>query len=717
MGIKLDFNSISLQLLLLVLIVAIVPVILLTYNNYATLSQDKYTQFEDKINDVSSMIKRDYQSQMDRDNNAAARIGMDPKIVTAMKNKDYVTVKKLLDLYKVEFGFFDIITIYDNNSIVVARSTTTRTGDFNTNQQVMAALNGSETSATDIVSAHVIQMNDLENKLGGMIDNEGLAIVNAMPIQDDNGTTLGAVYTAQVQNNNFWLVDTITQESGAYCTIFQGETRISTTLIDSQGQRIVGTKVSPEIAQHVLVNGEIYRGTLKVNNIDLFVHYEPLKNSQNEIVGMLFAGYDIGPGLAELNNMQVQAAMIAIGASMLSLSIGYIIVTRVTRPIEKLVKIANRIAGGDLDTRVETGAKSGEIGELSNAINKMVFYMVNNIKYRINYNESILKGISDPMFVVDNDRNITFFNEPAARLTGYERSDALGKKCYDIFKMPICSAYCLGEDCWKKADIVRGYETTVVNKEGNSLLVRGSSAPIRDADGKIIGSIEMLRDITLEKKAENMIKESLKEKEVLLREIHHRVKNNLQIISSLLNLQSGYVKDRDALGMFRESQNRIKSMALIHEKLYLSKDLAKIDFAEYIRSLTNNLFHSYGAYKNETALETEIEHVSLDIDTAIPCGLIINELVSNSLKYAFPNGRKGKIWIKMKCSYNEDGKLYTLIVGDNGIGIPEHIEFKNTETLGLLLVNTLVCQIGGSIELDRENKTEFRISFNENKKP
>ncbi|MCD1295452.1 hypothetical protein CUJ83_10620 [Methanocella sp. CWC-04] len=717
MGLKLDLNSIFIQLLLLVFIVAIVPVVILTYNNYTTISQDKYAQFNDKIKDVSAMVERDYKTQMDRDNNAAARISMDPKLISAMRSRDNHTVKCLLGEYSKKYSFFDIITVYDNNSIVVARSTTNKSGDYNINSQVRDALDGKESSVTDIVPEQVIRMNDLENKLGGMVNNEGLAIINALPICDDNNTILGVVYTAQVQNNNFGLVDTITEESGAYCTIFQGDTRIATTLMDPQGNRIVGTKVSPEVADRVLNKGEVVRGTLKVYDYwDLYVHYEPLRNGEDEIVGMLFVGYDIGPGLVELNNMQVQAAAIAIIASMLSVGIGYAVVTRVTKPIDKLVIIANKIAAGDLDVKVETDAKGGEIGELSNAIKKMVHYMVNNIKYRINYNESILKGISDPMFVVDNDRNITFFNEPAAKLTGYQLDEAIGRKCYDIFKMPICHNYCLGDDCWKKVDIVRGYETTATTKDNDVIIVRGSSAPIRDANGQIIGAIELLRDITIEKKAEDMIKESLKEKEVLLREIHHRVKNNLQIISSLLNLQSGYVKDREALGMFRESQNRVKSMALIHEKLYLSKDLAKIDFAEYIRSLTNNLFHSYGAYKNNITLKTKINRVSLGIDTAIPCGLIINELVSNSLKYAFPRGRSGEVWIELNRDYTEEGITFILKVGDNGIGFPGGLDFKNTETLGLQLVNTLSCQLGGTIELNRENGTEFIITFQETKK-
>lgn len=217
----------------------------------------------------------------------------------------------------------------------------------------------------------------------------------------------------------------------------------------------------------------------------------------------------------------------------------------------------------------------------------------------------------------------------------------------------------------------------------------------------------ILHDITRRKNYEKQIKESLSEKEVLLKEIHHRVKNNLQIISSLLNLQSRYIKDENALGAFNESQNRIKSMALIHEKLYQSEDLTKIDFAEYIKSLTFHLFRSYSVNPGTVELSINFGDVLFDIDTSIPCGLIINELVSNSLKYAFADGRKGKISIDLQL----DGEKYVLVISDNGVGFPEGLDFQNTGTLGLRLVNILVNQINGVITLDKSEGTSFKIVF------
>ena len=204
------------------------------------------------------------------------------------------------------------------------------------------------------------------------------------------------------------------------------------------------------------------------------------------------------------------------------------------------------------------------------------------------------------------------------------------------------------------------------------------------------------------------LKKTLIEKETLLREIHHRVNNNMQIISSLLSLQSTQVKDERDLGLFIDSQNRVKSMAKVHERLYQSNDLSSIKFAEYGMSLLNDLFSSHRA-PSGIRLRVDIEDLSFNMETAIPCGLIINELVSNSLKYAFPNG-EGEIYVNL-ITYDED--KFLLSVSDNGVGLPEDLDFKNTDSLGFRLTNNLTMQLEGEIELDRSNGTKFTILFEE----
>lgn len=207
--------------------------------------------------------------------------------------------------------------------------------------------------------------------------------------------------------------------------------------------------------------------------------------------------------------------------------------------------------------------------------------------------------------------------------------------------------------------------------------------------------------------AEQRITASLKEKEVLLREIHHRVKNNMQIISSLLRLQAEKVKDKNVRESFQISQNRIRSMALIHEELYRSTDLAHINIYHYIHKLVPQLFSSYGISKKRIYLEIDIDNIPLNINQAIPCGLIINELVSNSLKHGFPNGRSGMITIIMK----KLKKSKRLIIKDNGIGFPNDKKLNKYESLGLQIVRDLVRQLEGTITLNKKAGTEFIIRF------
>jgi two-component sensor histidine kinase len=213
---------------------------------------------------------------------------------------------------------------------------------------------------------------------------------------------------------------------------------------------------------------------------------------------------------------------------------------------------------------------------------------------------------------------------------------------------------------------------------------------------------------TIAERAEAQIQAALREKELLLKEIHHRVKNNLQVIYSLLSLQSEYVRDERSLELFRESQNRIKSMALIHQELYKSGDVETVDFAAYVRDLVANLFRSYGVRAPVIRTRIEITDVFLPLQTAIPCGLILNELVANALKYAFPAGQPGEIHIAF---HPDPAAGFILIIADNGIGLPTDLDFRNTESLGLRLVVTLTEQLQGAIERLPESGTAFRITF------
>lgn len=235
----------------------------------------------------------------------------------------------------------------------------------------------------------------------------------------------------------------------------------------------------------------------------------------------------------------------------------------------------------------------------------------------------------------------------------------------------------------------------------------GHAKPEKLEDGSFIWH-GYYYDITDRKIILEQINQSLQEKEVLLKEVHHRVKNNLQVISSILNLQSSYVKDEATLNVLRESQNRIKSMAFIHESLYQADNFSSINFSDYVINLLQNLMQSYSKLNQTVKLNVDLQTVFLNLDLAIPCGLIINEIVSNALKYAFPENKEGdEIIIMMKT----EGDNLKLILGDNGVGLPQNIDYKNTESLGLQLVVTLVGQLNGSVELDNTNGTQYTILF------
>jgi PAS domain S-box-containing protein len=263
----------------------------------------------------------------------------------------------------------------------------------------------------------------------------------------------------------------------------------------------------------------------------------------------------------------------------------------------------------------------------------------------------------------------------------------------------------------QQGEVVTNEEWVLCPPSGKKITIHCNAGPIQDQEGNVTGGIIAWRDVTARKQAEEQLQASLREKEVLLKEIHHRVKNNLQIVYSLLRLQRRRLKDQLAANVLLESQSRIESIALIHEKLYQSEDLARINLAEYIPSLATNLFSTYNVNNQQIGLNTAIEPIFLDIDKAIRCGLIINELLSNSLKYAFSDADQGNLRIWIKLFTTAETPTITLIVGDNGMSIPGSIDFSNLETLGLQLVQGFVGQLKGTLQMHCQGGTEFHIMF------
>ena len=263
----------------------------------------------------------------------------------------------------------------------------------------------------------------------------------------------------------------------------------------------------------------------------------------------------------------------------------------------------------------------------------------------------------------------------------------------------------------KKGGYVKNEEILLKRKDGSTFWGSVTAVAVLDDDGDLKHYDGVVEDVTDKREAAERVHASLREKEVLLKEIHHRVKNNMQVVNSLLGLQSRYIKDEAALRMFRESQDRVRSMALIHEKLYGSKDLARIDFGEYIRTLTNTLYRTYSADPERIAMDIDVGEVYLAIDQAVPCGLIVNELVANALKHGFPGewDKKGRISVILQKKKNDQIEM---IVEDNGVGLPDGFDIRNTDSLGMRLITILAeDQLGGSIVLCNEDYTRFCIEF------
>jgi len=332
-------------------------------------------------------------------------------------------------------------------------------------------------------------------------------------------------------------------------------------------------------------------------------------------------------------------------------------------------------------------------------------------KYRL-----LADNVRDTIWVMDlSALRLTYISPSVKSILGYTDNEVMNRPIQDFLTSQSMKSMMevvkeeMAREQNGKADPSRSrtLELEEYRKDGSTVWTEVTASFLRDASNKATAVIGVARDITERKQAENKITASLKEKEVLLKEIHHRVKNNMQVISSMLSLQSQYITDKESLTMFQESQNRIRSMALIHEKLYTSDDLAHIDIAAYMQDLTTSLFSTY-TVRNAIKVDIAITDIFLTITTAIPCGLIINELVTNALKHAFPKERDGTIAISMTPS-TKDSLILT--VSDTGIGFPKETDFRNTTTLGMQLVTSLVEQLEGTITLDRSEGTTFTITF------
>ena len=392
--------------------------------------------------------------------------------------------------------------------------------------------------------------------------------------------------------------------------------------------------------------------------------------------------------------------------ALLVIFVALILAGNISRPIQHLRKGTQIIADGDLSYRFSLN-RSDEIGDLSSAFNEMT----ENIQKSMLSQRKLSRAIEQsPSMVVitDVDAIIEYANPKILDFMGYASEDVIGK--YTGMFQSGETPKEIYEDLWQTILSGKDWSGEIKNKrkDGTKFWENLSISSVKNEDGDITNFIAIHQDLTERKQAEDKMKASLAEKEVLLQEIHHRVKNNLMVVSSLLSLQANAETDHRVVLALQESERRVSVMAKVHESLYLSENMAQVNTASYLNSIIDGIERGHIGSNASVLFDVDVEDITLEIDQAIPIGQIVNELISNSMKYAFPNGGEGRVNISLK---QQDKKNILLSVADNGIGIPEGVGFDSPKTLGLKLVKGLAGSLAGDVTIDRSQGTRFQITF------
>jgi PAS domain S-box-containing protein len=325
------------------------------------------------------------------------------------------------------------------------------------------------------------------------------------------------------------------------------------------------------------------------------------------------------------------------------------------------------------------------------------------------FQQRLIDALPVPVFYKDSEGRYLGCNSSFEKFFGNKKEEVTGKSVYELSPKEFADLYHEKDRALLQNPGIQIYESTVKDRGGVVHNVIFHKATFSNMDGSVGGLIGAILDITDRKRAEVQLHASLREKDILLREIHHRVKNNMQVIIGLLDLQASSSGNPELMEMLNKGQSRIRSMALVHEKLYASKDFTRINLAGYLRTLSQDLFQSYKINPGKIDLIIQTDGVYVDINKAIPCGLVLNELISNVLKHAFPGDRQGELQIIIREEKNTEMEI---VVRDNGMGLPDDVDIHQPRTMGLNLVNGLVKkQLKGQMEVRRDNGTEIRIKF------
>ncbi len=411
-------------------------------------------------------------------------------------------------------------------------------------------------------------------------------------------------------------------------------------------------------------------------------------------IGVLRFGLplDVAQGTARRISQDVLWIITIVNLLVLGVSLFYL--RSILRPVRQMARATERIASGQLGETVPVVSRD-EMGDLAHSFNHMSRELALTT-VSADFLDSVVDSMRDVLVVMNTDGSIRRVNRATAHLLDFEEGDLLGRSANQLFDQVdgLFAKQGLFDLDLDEGAVAR--EGQICRRDGTRIPVLLSVASFHDRDGRLAGFIATAADITERIRAERQTRRSLREKEILLKEIHHRVKNNLQIISSLLNLQSRHDIGDQARELFNDSQSRIKAMALIHEMLYLSEDLARVDFHDYLSSLAISLYQTYRRQEQTLDLRVDAHHVQLGIDQAIPCGLIINELVSNAMKHGLATKDQGIVDIKFQAE-GDDG--YRLDVADDGVGLPADFDLEGSQSLGLKLIVILARQLGGEINV------------------
>jgi PAS domain S-box-containing protein len=401
-----------------------------------------------------------------------------------------------------------------------------------------------------------------------------------------------------------------------------------------------------------------------------------------------------------------ERGLLILGAAASAVLIGLFMSRSIGRPLATLQQAAQEVGRGRFETRVPVAGQD-EIGVLSHALNQMAADLQEKTVSR-SYLENILRSMREMLIVTDREARIRRLNPTACAELGREPDDLIGRPLRDIFAEESLPA---AEDFPQS---LAGSVESVIRSQAQGLIpVLCSVAEMRDDVGGLEGFVCVAWNISRQKDTEQCLRASLREKELLLKEVHHRVKNNLQVISSLLNLQAQELCDPHMIRLFQESQGRVRSLALIHEQLYRSQDLTQIDFAAYVQELVEHLAQGMGRIAARVSFRFELQQAPLPLDLAIPCGMMINELVCNALEHAFPEGRSGSIRIV----FRGDAAGYELTVADDGVGLADGGLAAKPGRLGLKVVQALTRQIRGHLDVQPPPGSAFSIRFSPSQPP